>query len=55
MGNAIPFLITARWVLNKVFVYGLFLVSKPTAVDSDAWMHASVFLVPGIGFLGHVL
>jgi hypothetical protein len=54
--DAVPFLvITALWIVIMAAVYGLFLVTKPSNVDYDAWVHASVFLVPGIGFFGHVL
>ncbi len=54
--DAVPFLvITALWIVIMLTVYGLFLVTKPPNVDYDAWVHASVFAVPGIGFLGHVL
>jgi hypothetical protein len=30
-------------------------VTKPPDITYDAWVHASVFAVPTIGFLGHVL
>jgi len=54
--DAVPFLvITALWILIMLAVYGLFLVTKPANVDYPGWVHGSVFLVPGIGFLGHVL
>jgi hypothetical protein len=54
--DAVPFLvITALWIVIMAAVYGLFLVTKPPNIDYDAWVHASVFLVPGIGFFGHVL
>ena len=56
IGDAVPFLvITVLWIVVMLVVYGLFLVTKPTNVDYDAWVHASVFVVPGVGFLGHVL
>jgi hypothetical protein len=54
--EGIPFLaITVFWIVVMSVVYGVFLVTKPTNIDYDAWVHATVFLVPGIGFLGHVL
>jgi hypothetical protein len=54
--DAVPFLvITALWILVMLVLYGVFLVTKPQQVDYAAWVHASVFVVPGIGFLGHVL
>lgn len=54
--EAVPFLvITALWVLVMFVLYGLFLVTKPTNVEYDAWVHGTVFLIPSVGFLGHVL
>jgi hypothetical protein len=54
--DAVPFLaITGVWLVIVIAVYGLFLVTKPTNVEYGSWVHASVFLLPGIGFLGHVL
>lgn len=54
--EAIPFVvITALWTVIMLIVYGAFLVTNPTQISYDPWVHASVFLVPGIGFLGHVL
>jgi hypothetical protein len=56
IGDAVPFLvITVLWIVVMLVVYGLFLVTKPGDSSYDAWVHASVFLVPGVGFLGHVL
>lgn len=54
--NAVPFLvITGLWIVVMVAVYGVFIVTKPTGIAYDSWVHASVFAVPGVGFLGHVL
>ncbi|MEZ3117754.1 hypothetical protein RYH80_17695 [Halobaculum sp. MBLA0147] len=54
--DAVPFVaLTAVWIVVMAAVYGLFLVTKPTNVDYESWVHLSVFLVPGVGFLGHVL
>lgn len=54
--EAIPFVvITVLWTLLMGIVYGLFLLTKPAQISYDPWVHASVFLVPGIAFLGHVL
>jgi hypothetical protein len=53
--DAVPFLvITGLWIVVMLVLYGIFLVTKPQQVDYAAWVHASVFVVPGIGFLGHV-
>jgi len=54
--NAVPFLvITGLWTVVMLAVYGVFLVTKPAGITYDSWVHASVFAVPSIGFLGHVL
>ncbi|AZH25171.1 hypothetical protein [Haloplanus aerogenes] len=54
--NAIPFLvITGLWIVIMLAVYGVFLVTKPDGITYSPWVHASVFAVPGVGFLGHVL
>lgn len=54
--DAVPFIvITALWIVLMLVVYGVFLVTKPAEITYDPWVHASVFLVPGIGFLGHIL
>jgi hypothetical protein len=54
--DAVPFIvITAVWIVLMLIVYGTFLVTKPADLTYDPWVHASVFLVPGIGFLGHIL
>jgi hypothetical protein len=54
--NAVPFLvITVLWIVVMLVIYGVFLVTKPAGISYDSWVHASVFAVPGVGFLGHVL
>jgi hypothetical protein len=54
--NAVPFLvITVVWVVIMLAIYGVFLVTKPAGVSYEPWVYASVFAVPGVGFLGHVL
>ena len=54
--DAVPFLvITALWVVVMVVLYGLFLVTKPSDISYDAWVHATVFAIPAIGFLGQIL
>jgi len=54
--NAVPFLvITALWVVVMLVLYGLFLVTKPGDISYDAWVHATVFAIPAIGFLGQIL
>jgi len=54
--EAIPFVvITVFWTVIMLLLYGVFLVTKPSQISYDPWVHASVFLLPGIGFIGHVL
>lgn len=54
--DAVPFVvITALWVVIMLVFYGVFLGTKPPVISYDAWVHASVFIVPGIGFIGHIL
>jgi len=54
--DAAPFLvITAIWIVVMLIVYGLFLVSKPSDVSYGPAIHASVFVPPLVGFVGHVL
>jgi hypothetical protein len=54
--NAVPFLvITFVWVGIMLALYGVFLATKPSGVTYEPWVHISVFAVPGVGFLGHVL
>lgn len=54
--DAVPFLvIIGVWIVVMLVVYGVFLVTKPARLDYPAWVHASVFAVPMVGFLGHTL
>ncbi len=54
--DTVPFIvITMVWIVLMLIGYGTFLVTKPADLTYDPWVHASVFLVPGIGFLGHIL
>jgi len=54
--NAVPFLvITGLWVVVMLAIYGVFLATKPADITYSPWVHASVFAVPGVGFLGHAL
>lgn len=54
--DAVPFVvITVLWTVIMLLVYGVFLVTKPARISYDPWVHATVFVVPGIAFVGHVL
>lgn len=53
--DGVPFLVvTVLWSVVMLVVYGAFLLTKPD-VSYPAWVHASVFVPPLIGFAGHVL
>lgn len=47
--------ITFFWTVVMLVFYGVFLATIPPDVDYDAWVYASVFVVPGAGFLAHLL
>jgi nitrate reductase NapE component len=54
--ETVPFLvIVVIWTVVSLALYGVFLVTKPSNVDYDAWVYVSVFAVPMVGFVGHVL
>ncbi|MFB6103280.1 MAG: hypothetical protein ABEJ73_12050 [Haloplanus sp.] len=54
--DAVPFLvITGLWIAIMLVVYGVFLATKPTDITYSPLVHASVFAIPGIGFLGQTL
>jgi hypothetical protein len=54
--DTVPFLvITVVWVVIMLALYGAFLVTKPSNVTYDAWVYGSVFAVPALGFVAHLL
>jgi len=54
--ETVPFLvITVVWVLIMLLLYGLFLAGKPSGATYGPAIHASVFVPPLVGFLGHTL
>jgi len=54
--DAVPFLvITLIWIVVMLVVYGLFLLSKPADVTYGPAIHASVFVPPLVGFVGHTV
>ena len=56
LGDALPFLVIAIvWSVIMLAFYAVFLVTRPRNVSYDAWVFASVFVVPGIAFVGHIL
>lgn len=56
LADALPFLaIAIVWSVIMLAFYAVFLFTRPRNVSYDAWVFASVFVVPGIAFVGHVL
>jgi len=54
--DTVPFLaITVIWIVIMSAVYGLFLLAKPAGANYGAAVHASAFVPPFVGFLGHVV
>lgn len=55
--DGVPFLVaTGLWLVVLFGVYGLFLLSvKARGAEYGAAVHVTVFLVPAIGYAGHVL
>jgi hypothetical protein len=54
--DAVPFLvITVIWIVVMLVVYGLFLATKPGTVSYGPAIHASVFVPPLVGFVGHTV
>lgn len=54
--DAVPFVtITVLWSVIMLVFYAGFLLTRPPGIDYQPWVFASVFVVPGIGFVGHVL
>lgn len=54
--EAVPFLvITTIWIVVMGIVYGLFLLSKPADAAYGPAIHASVFVPPLVGFVGHTV
>lgn len=53
--DTVPFfVITTIWIVVMSAVYGLFLLGKPAEASYTAAIHASVFVPPLFGFLGHL-
>lgn len=51
-----PFLvITIVWAVIMLIFYAIFLVGKPSGATYGPAIHASVFVPPFVGFLGHTL
>ncbi len=54
--DSVPFLvITVIWVVVMLVLYGLFLATKPGNVSYGPVIHASVFVPPLVGFVGHTV
>jgi len=56
VGDTVPFLvITVLWVVIMSLMYALFLVLRPPGASYGTAIHASVFVPPLVGFIGHVV
>ncbi|NIS29127.1 MAG: hypothetical protein GWN79_02175 [Actinobacteria bacterium] len=56
LADAVPFLaIAIVWSVIMLAFYAVFLFTRPPNVAYEPWVFASVFVVPGIAFLGHIL
>lgn len=54
--ETVPFLVvTLLWTVIMLVFYGLFLATKPAEASYGPAIHASIFVPPFVGFLGHVL
>jgi hypothetical protein len=54
--ETVPFLlITLLWTVLMLVFYGVFLALKPADASYGAAIHASMFVPPFVGFLGHTL
>jgi hypothetical protein len=54
--DTVAFLVIAVvWIVVGLALYGVFIVTKPSGVTYDPWVHASVFAVPGFAYLAHLL
>lgn len=54
--DGVPFVaIMAFWIAVTAVVYGAFVVIWPEIPDAEPWIHLGVYLLPIIGFFGHVL
>jgi hypothetical protein len=54
--DTVPFLaITLVWIVIMLVLYGLFLLAKPAGASYGPAIHASVFVPPFVGFLGHTV
>ncbi len=54
--DTVPFLvITIVWIVIMLVLYGLFLFTIPSEASYGPAIHASAFVPPLVGFLGHTL
>jgi hypothetical protein len=54
--DAVPFLIiTLVWTVVMLVFYGTFLLGRPSGAAYTPAIHASVFVPPFVGFLGHLV
>jgi hypothetical protein len=54
--DTVPFfVITLVWTVIMLVFYGLFLAFRPAEASYGPAIHASAFVPPFVGFLGHTL
>jgi hypothetical protein len=54
--DAVPFfVITVIWTVLMLVFYGIFLIGRPSGATYGPAIHASAFVPPFVGFLGHVV
>jgi hypothetical protein len=54
--DTVPFLVvTLVWTVVMLVFYGLFLALRPAEASYGPAIHASAFVPPLVGFLGHTL
>lgn len=51
-----PFVaITFLWTVIIALVYGIFVLVWPDIPDAEPWIFLGVYIIPLIGFIGHVI
>lgn len=54
--DLVPFLvITLLWIVIMAVLYTVFLLLRPSGASYGPAIHASVFVPPFVGFVGHVV
>lgn len=54
--SAVPYLVAmVLWIVVTLVVYGGWLVVWPDVPGGEPWVHLGVYILPVIGYAGHVL